>query len=71
MSNRIGSGIGVVVKGGNVERALQILKKKIKDEKVLIEYKERMQFTKPSEIKRKARRLRKLRSKKYETAVKY
>lgn len=66
-----GTGLGVRVRDGNVERALAKFKKKIKDAKVLIEYKERMYYKKPSEIRRRDRRLRKKRSKQYENVVKY
>lgn len=71
MANGKGCGIGVTVRGGNVNKALQIFKKKIKNSKVLVEYKERMQYTKPSETKRKERRLRKKRSQKYARSQKY
>jgi len=65
------NGIGVEVRNGNVDRALQIFKKKVKNSKILIDYKERMEFKKPSDIKRRERALRKKRSKKYENSVQY
>lgn len=71
MVNGKGSGIGVIVRDNNVEKAIQIFKKRIKNSKILVEYKERMQFTKPSEKRRKARKISKMRSKKYENVTKY
>lgn len=66
-----GSGIGVRVRDGNVEKALSKFKKRIKDSKILIEYKERMYYKKPSDVRRRERALRKKRSKKYENVIKY
>jgi ribosomal protein S21 len=65
MANGKGSGIGVVVRNGRLDIALSVLKKKIKNAKVLIDYKARMEFQKPSDKKRRERALRKKRSQKY------
>lgn len=59
-----GNGLGVTVRDNNVDTAIRILKKKIKNEGVLLQYKEKMQFQKPSERKRKERLIRKLRAQK-------
>ena len=46
--------VNVKVINGNIEKALQILKRKVKEDRVFIEVREREQYTKPSERKRKA-----------------
>lgn len=66
-----GCGIGVEVRNGKLEVAISIFKKKIKNAKVLLEYKQRMEYQKPSDKKRRERALRKKRSKQYQNAVRY
>ena len=56
--------ISVKVHKGNVERALGKLKKKVKEEKLFLELKQREFYTKPSVIKREKRAKSKLRIKK-------
>lgn len=47
-----GVALGVTVSHGNVERALKILKRKVKDAGTLFEAKDRRYFTKKSHTKR-------------------
>ena len=47
------SGIKVEVRDGNLEKALRLFKKKIKDSRILLELRDRQEFTKPSLIKRR------------------
>lgn len=49
------SGLTVEVKGGNFERALRKWKKKCTEEGIVQEIRDRKQFVKPSEVKRKAK----------------
>ena len=49
----IGDGIYVEVRNNDVNKALRIFKKKLQNEGVLQEYKERQHYVKPSEKKRK------------------
>ncbi len=53
-------GLNVVVKDGNVEKAIRKFKKKVQESGILDEYKERMEYVKPSirrvENENKARR---------------
>ena len=44
----------VIVRNNNVEKALRILKKKIKKEGLMTELRERQYYVKPSEIRRLA-----------------
>ena len=46
----------VIVKHGNVEKALRVLKKKIKKEGLLQELKDRQHYQKPSELRRLAKK---------------
>jgi len=55
----------VEVKDGNVEKALRKLKKKVNNSKVLMEVREREQFTKPSTKRKLAQGAAKSRWKKY------
>ena len=48
-------GLYVEVRNGDVMKALRIFKKKVQEEGILQEYKERQQYTKPSEKRRKAK----------------
>ena len=56
--------ISVKVYKGNVERALSKLKKKVKEEKLFLELKQREFYTKPSALKREKKAKSKLRIKK-------
>lgn len=47
-----GVSLGVTVQGGNVERALKILKRKVKDAGTLFHVKDNRYFTKKSHTKR-------------------
>jgi len=47
------SGIVVNVRDNNVDKALRIFKKKIKDSNLMMQIKDRGQFEKPSAVKRK------------------
>ena len=49
------SGLTVEVKNGNFERALRKWKKKCTEEGIVQEVRDRKQFVKPSEVKRKAK----------------
>lgn len=46
------SGIKVEVINGNLERALKLFKKKIKDSKIMLELRDRQEYIKPSLKKR-------------------
>jgi small subunit ribosomal protein S21 len=59
--------VKVKVINGNIEKAIQILKRQMKDQGIFIELREREQYTKPSEQRRKARAIARLREK-YRTA---
>tara|TARA_B100001287_G_scaffold245067_1_gene222113 strand:+ start:1095 stop:1316 length:222 start_codon:yes stop_codon:yes gene_type:complete len=48
-------GLCIEVRNGDVNKALRIFKKKVQEEGVLQEYKERQHYVKPSEKKRKAK----------------
>ena len=49
----LGQGIMVEVRNNDVNKALRIFKKKLQNEGILQEYKERQHYIKPSEKKRK------------------
>ena len=49
------SGLTVTVKNGNVERAIRRFKKMCTEEGIVQELRDRKQFVKPSEVKRKAK----------------
>jgi len=51
-------------RGQSIDRALSILKKKVKESKLMLELKEREHYTKPSAKKRLARAKSKIRHKK-------
>ena len=57
-------GLEVFVKNGNVDQALRKLKKKITDDGILLDYKERQHYVKPSEARRKAKASSKARQQK-------
>ena len=48
--------ITVEVRGGNLEKAMRVLKKKVQKEGIVRELKERQYYRKPSEIKREAKK---------------
>jgi len=54
--------IKVVVKNNNVEKALSIFKRKVKDSNLMYELREREYYTKPSEIKKEIRNKAKARN---------
>ena len=55
-------GLSVTVYNNNVEGALKVLKKKIKQSNLFIDLREKEYYTKPSEKKRHKRNLAKLRN---------
>ena len=56
-------GLSVTVFNNNVEGALKVLKRKVKDSNLFQDLRKKEFFTKPSEIKRHKRNLAKLRNK--------
>ena len=56
-------GLSVTVFNNNVERALKVLKKKIKASNLFQDLREKEHYIKPSEIKRHKKNLSKLRNK--------
>ena len=56
-------GLSVTVYNNNVEGALKVLKRKVKDSNLFIELREKEYYTKPSEKKRHRHNLAKLRNK--------
>lgn len=46
----------IEVRNGNVEKALRVMKKKLKLSGTMLELKERMYYSKPSEKKREAKK---------------
>ena len=55
-------GLSVTVFNNNVEGALKVLKRKVKDSNLFIDLREREYYTKPSEKKRHKHNLAKLRN---------
>tara|TARA_B100001094_G_C18031053_1_gene720138 strand:+ start:719 stop:967 length:249 start_codon:yes stop_codon:yes gene_type:complete len=55
-------GLSVTVYNNNVEGALKVLKKKIKNSNLFIDLRDKEYYTKPSEIKRHKHNLAKLRN---------
>ena len=53
-----------VRKGQSIDKALSILKKKVKESKLMLELREREFYKKPSEIKKEKKAKARLRSKK-------
>ena len=53
-----------VRKGQSIDKALSILKKKVKESKLMLELKEREFYKKPSEIRKEKRAKARLRNKK-------
>ena len=56
-------GLQVKVYNNNVDKALRILKKKVKDSNLFLDLRKKEFYTKPSEIKRHKKNLSKLRNK--------
>ena len=56
-------GLSVTVFNNNVEGALKVLKKKVKNSGMMLDLKKKSYYRKPSEIKREKRNLAKLRNK--------
>ena len=56
-------GLSVTVYNNNVDGALRILKKKVKESNLFLDLRKKEYYTKPSEIKRHKRNLAKLRNK--------
>ena len=56
-------GLSVTVFNNNVDGALRILKKKVKDANLFLDLRKKEYYTKPSEIKRHKKNLAKLRTK--------
>ena len=56
-------GLSVTVFNNNVEGALKVLKKKVKNSTLFLDLRKKEFYTKPSEIKRHKRNLAKLRNK--------
>jgi len=46
----------IIVRNGNLEQAMRVLKKKLQKDGRLRELKERQYYTKPSELKREAKK---------------
>lgn len=55
--------IHVKVIDGNIEKALQIMKRKIKDTRLFVELREREEYKKPSELRRERKARGKIREK--------
>lgn len=60
--------VKIVVKNNNVDFALKLLKKKIKDFKTLVDYQETLAFEKPS-VKKRKKRIDAIRRKDYESKL--
>ena len=56
-------GLSVTVYNNNVEGALKVLKKKVKNSNLFLDLRKKEFYTKPSEIKRHKRNLARLRNK--------
>jgi len=56
--------IYVKVHKGQIEKALSILKKKVKESKLMLELREREFYTKPSDLKKEKKAKARLRNKK-------
>ena len=64
MSDETPRFFGVVVRNNDINKAIKELKKKVYRERILIEYRQRMSYEKPSEKRRRKRAEAKLRLKK-------
>ena len=58
--------IKIEVRNNNVEKALRVLKKKLKKENIFQEMKDRQYYQKPSEVRRETKKQRKIAIKKAE-----
>ena len=56
-------GLSVTVFNNNVEGALKVLKRKVKDSNLFLDLRKKQHYEKPSNIKREKRNLAKLRNK--------
>ena len=56
-------GLAVTVYNNNVEGALKVLKRKVKDSNIFLDLKKKSHYIKPSQIKREKKNLAKLRNK--------
>ena len=56
-------GLSVTVFNNNVEGALKVLKRKVKDSNLFLELRKKQYYEKPSKIKREKRNLTRLRNK--------
>ena len=56
-------GLSVTVFNNNIDGALRVLKKKVKNSNLMLELKKKAYYTKPSKIRREKKNLAKLRSK--------
>ncbi len=63
-------GLQVKVFNNNVEGALKILKRKVKDSNLFVDLKKKQYYVKPSEKKREMRNLAKLRNKYQQEKIK-
>ena len=61
--------IKIEVRNNNVEKALRVLKKKLKKENIFQEMKDRQYYQKPSEIRRETKKQRKIAIKKAEKII--
>ena len=55
--------IEVIVKNNNIDKALRILKRKIKEDRLFVTLREREHYRKPSDIKREKKAKARLRNK--------
>jgi len=62
-----GNGIYVRVRNGDLDSALRVFSRKVKDEKLIIRIKENGYYEKPSIVKRRKRMASKLRSRHRQT----
>jgi len=63
-NDRQPKGLEVFVKNNNVDHALRKLKKKVTEDGILVEYKERQYYEKPSDKRKKAKAASKARQQK-------
>lgn len=57
--------IKIVVRNNNIEKALSLFKKKVKDSKLMLELRDREFYKKPSLLKKERNAKARLRNKKY------
>ena len=63
-------GLSVTVFNNNVEGALKVLKRKVKDSNLFLDLKKKQYYEKPSKIKREKRNLARLRNKYQQEKIK-